>query len=129
MIRNDCRYTEEHEWAKKEDDGKIRGGITEYAVEQLGDIVLVELPEVGDSVSGGEPCGTIESVKAVTDLFAPVTGVVAEINELLLDEPNQVNEDPYGKGWMILVEPERTDSFERLMSAEKYEKLVREETE
>ena len=103
-IPKDLLYTKDHEWTKVNGDtAKI--GITEFAVHQLGDITLVELPAVGDTVTAGETMGTVESVKAVSDLYAPVTGTVTAVNELLEDEPEAVNDDPFGKGWMITVAP------------------------
>src|SRR6266700_3556058 len=98
----DLRYTKEHEWAKLEGD-KARVGITAFAQEQLGDVVFVELPKVGAKVSAMKPFGVVESVKAVSDLFAPLTGEVVEINAELPKKPEAVNADPYGKGWMIVV--------------------------
>ena len=101
-IPKELLYTKEHEWAKVDGD-TVTVGITEFAVSQLGDITLVELPEVDDSVEAGETMGTVESVKAVSELYAPITGQVQEINEALEEEPEQVNDDPFGQGWMIKV--------------------------
>src|SRR5262245_4999259 len=101
-VPTDLRYTKEHEWAKKE-GGSIRVGITAFAQEQLGDVVFVELPKVGAKVTQQQTFGVVESVKAVSDLFAPVSGEVIEVNGTLLNAPQTVNEDPYGKGWMLLV--------------------------
>jgi glycine cleavage system H protein len=112
-------YTKDHEWAKVQGDAAIIG-ITQFAVEQLGDITLVELPEVGDSVEAGESMGTIESVKAVSDLYAPVSGTVTAINGNLEDEPELVNDDPFGQGWMIKVELSDETEAEDLMDAEAY---------
>lgn len=112
-------YTKEHEWAKVE--GKSATiGITEFAVDQLGDITLVELPGVGDAVKAGETMGTVESVKAVSDLYAPLTGTVTAINEKLEDEPELVNEDPFGTGWMIKVALSDEDETNDLMDADAY---------
>lgn len=124
-IPQDLRYSEEHEWAKVE-DGRVRVGITDYAQEQLGDVVYVELPDVGDNVSFMEPFGVIESVKAASDLFAPVSGTVVEVNERLEDEPELVNEDPYGEGWMIVVEADDLSELDKLMSPEEYEAMLAE---
>ena len=125
-IPQGLRYSEEHEWAKVE-NGRVRVGITDYAQEQLGDVVYVELPDVGDSVSFMEPFGVIESVKAASDLFAPVSGTVVEVNERLEDEPELVNEDPYGEGWMIVVEADDLSELDKLMSPEEYEAMLAEQ--
>jgi glycine cleavage system H protein len=112
-------YTKDHEWAKVQGDAAIIG-ITQFAVEQLGDITLVELPEVGDSVEAGESMGTIESVKAVSDLYAPISGTVTAINGNLEDEPELVNDDPFGQGWMIKIELSDETEAEDLMDWEGY---------
>lgn len=105
----DRKYTKEHEWAKEE-DGKIYIGITAFAVEQLGDITLVELDVgVGDEVKAGEAFGTLESVKTLSDLYAPLSGRVVEVNDALENEPELVNEDPWEKGWMVAIEPTNQD--------------------
>ena len=122
----DLRYTKEHEWASKE-GGVVTIGVTAFAVEQLGDITLVDLPEVGDDVTTGEAFGVIESVKSVSDLFAPVSGKVSAINERLEDEPELVNEAPYGDGWMVKIEVSG-DDFEGMMDPEAYAKLVAEQS-
>ena len=119
----DLRYTREHEWAKREGD-RVRVGITDFAQEQLGDVVFVELPKVGAKVSAMKTFGVVESVKAVSDLFAPLTGEVVEINAELPKKPEVVNADPYGKGWMIVVKLANPKEWETLMSAADYEKLV-----
>ncbi len=112
-------YTKDHEWAKVNGDNAVVG-ITQFAVEQLGDITLVELPEVGDTVEAGEAMGTIESVKAVSDLYAPLSGTVTAINGNLEDEPELVNDDPFGQGWMIKIELSDETEAEDLMDAESY---------
>lgn len=119
-------YTKEHEWARREDDGTIIVGITAHAVEQLGDITAVTLPDVDDEVDAGERFGDIDSVKAVSDLYAPIAGKVVRINESLEDEPEQINDDPYGKGWMVAIAPSDADAFGALMSAADYAKLIAE---
>src|SRR5688572_21633153 len=103
-IPEDLRYTKEHEWAKREGD-RVRVGITTYAQEQLGDVVFVELPKVGAKLTAHATFGVVESVKAVSDLFAPVSGEVDEVNGELPNTPQLVNQDPYGRGWMLLVKP------------------------
>jgi glycine cleavage system H protein len=119
----DLRYTKEHEWAKLEGD-KARVGITAFAQEQLGDVVFVELPKAGTKVTAMKTFGVVESVKAVSDLFAPLSGEVLEINAELPKKPEVVNADPYGKGWMIVVKLADTKEWDGLMSAADYEKLV-----
>ena len=122
-IPADLRYTREHEWAKVEGD-RVRVGITAFAQEQLGDVVFVELPKVGARVTAMKTFGVVESVKAVSDLFAPVTGEVAEVNEALPKNPELVNSDPYGRGWMLVIRVSDAKDVDALMSAADYEKLT-----
>lgn len=122
----ELRYSEEHEWVKDE-GGNVRVGITHFAQSELGDIVFVELPEVGDEVTADEPFGSVESVKTVSELYAPVSGKVVEVNEDLSDSPEFVNESPYEKAWMIVVEPSDRSELEKLMSAEQYEAMIKED--
>jgi glycine cleavage system H protein len=119
MEPTDRKYTKEHEWAKL-DDGLAVVGITDYAQEQLGDIVYVELPQLGDAVEQSQTFGIIESVKAASDLFAPVSGEVVAVNEDLVDRPELVNEDPYEGGWMVKVQPEDETQMDALLTAEDY---------
>jgi glycine cleavage system H protein len=126
-LPKELRYSEEHEWVKEEGDNKVRVGITDFAQSELGDIVFVELPEVGTEVTAGEPFGSVESVKTVSELYAPVSGKVLEVNGELEDAPEKVNESPYGEGWMIVVEMSDPSDLDKLLSAEKYEKLVNED--
>jgi len=121
----DLRYSEEHEWVKVEGD-KVRIGITHFAQSELGDIVFVELPEVGDEVTADEPFGSVESVKTVSELYAPVSGKVVEVNEDLADSPEFVNESPYEKAWMIVVELSDSSEMDNLMTAEQYEEMTNE---
>lgn len=122
-IPKELRYTQDHEWAKL--DGQIAQiGITDFAVEQLGDITLVELPEVGEHVSAGDTIGVIESVKAVSDLYSPLTGTVTAINEELDDAPENVNDDPYGAGWMLKIEIEDPGEHENLFDAAGYKEYL-----
>lgn len=122
----DLRYSEEHEWVKDEGD-KVRVGITYFAQSELGDIVFVELPEVGDEVTADEPFGSVESVKTVSELYAPVSGKVVEINEELSDSPEFVNESPYEKAWMIVIEPSDKSELDKLMSADQYDEMTKED--
>jgi glycine cleavage system H protein len=121
----DLRYSEEHEWVKVE-DGKVRIGITHFAQSELGDIVFVELPEVGDELTADEPFGSVESVKTVSELYAPISGKVVEVNEDLADSPEFVNESPYEKAWMVVVEPTDLSEVDKLMDAEKYNAMINE---
>ncbi len=116
-------YTQEHEWIRIEGErGTI--GITDYAQGELGDIVFAELPEAGDEIEQGEPFGTIEAVKTVEDLYAPVTGVVLEVHEELGEDAAPINSDPYGEGWMIVVRMTRDDELETLLSPQAYGELI-----
>lgn len=121
----DLRYSEEHEWVKVE-DGKARIGITHFAQSELGDIVFVELPQVGDEIKTNEPFGSVESVKTVSELYAPISGKVVEVNNELEDSPEFVNESPYESAWMIVIEPTDSSEIESLMTAEQYEKMTKE---
>lgn len=124
-IPNELRYSKEHEWVKVEGE-KVRIGITDFAQSELGDIVFVELPEVGDEISLDQPFGSVESVKTVSELYAPVSGKVVEINEELNDSPEFVNESPYEKAWMVTVELSDNSEVEKLMTAEQYEDMIKE---
>jgi glycine cleavage system H protein len=120
---DDVRYVESHEWVKEE-GGRARIGITDYAQDQLGDIVFVELPAVGKTFATGAPFGSVESVKAVSELYMPIGGKVVEINAVLENSPELVNSSPYDQGWMIVVEPSSPDELKALLSAPSYrEKL------
>ena len=119
----DLRYTREHEWAKQ-DGARIRVGVTAFAQEQLGDVVFVELPKVGARLTAKQAFGVVESVKAVSDLFAPISGEVVEINAELPQKPETVNKEPYGKGWMILVKPSNAAEWDQLLTAQQYEEFV-----
>ncbi len=119
----DLRYTSDHEWLRAQ-GASWRVGITQFAVDQLGDITLVDLPKVGDSVTKGQRFGTVESVKSVSDLYAPVSGKVIAVNAGLKDAPEEVNAEPYGKGWMIDIEASDKSEVEQLMNAEAYTKHV-----
>jgi glycine cleavage system H protein len=120
----ELRYTREHEWAKIEGK-RARIGITHYAQDQLGDVVFVELPKVGAKVTQLQTFGVVESVKAVSDLFAPLSGVVVEVNQELTREPERVNRDPYGAGWLVVVELSHPAEAEKLMTAAQYEEFLK----
>ncbi|HVI01175.1 MAG TPA: glycine cleavage system protein GcvH [Enhygromyxa sp.] len=123
-LPENLRYTKDHEWARRNDDGTITVGITAHAVEQLGDITAVSLPEAGESLSSGERFGDIDSVKAVSDLYAPIDGEVVERNARLDGEPELINEDCYGAGWMIRVKPSGGGSLDGLLDAAAYRELL-----
>ncbi len=119
-------YTKEHEWAKKLDDGMVAVGIDDFAQAQLHEIVYVELPEMDAEVSQGQAIGAVESVKAVSDMYSPVSGKVVEVNEALLDAPEQINNDPYGEGWIAKLEPSNLDAdLGKLMDAAAYAEYLK----
>ncbi|OGO05311.1 MAG: glycine cleavage system protein H [Chloroflexi bacterium RBG_13_56_8] len=118
-----CRYTKSHEWVLVEGDYAY-AGITDYAQDQLSDIVYVEMPEVGDSFNKGEVFGVVESVKAASDVYLPIAGEIVEVNEELIDSPELVNQDPYGEGWFVKFAWEDTDELDTLMEAEAYAQYV-----
>ncbi|WP_312907697.1 glycine cleavage system protein GcvH [Natronosalvus caseinilyticus] len=120
---DDRRYQESHEWALETDDG-VRIGISDFAQDELGDVVFVELPNEGEDVTAGESFGVVESIKAVSDLYAPISGTVTAVNEDLFDAPELVNEDPFDEGWMLAVDPDDESELEDLLTAEEYEEQV-----
>lgn len=120
-VPSELKYVASHEWLRMEDDGTITVGITDHAQEALGDIVYVELPDVGDTVAVDDEVAVVESVKAASDVYAPITGEVVAINEALEDDPEVINTDPYGEGWMYRIRPDNADDFDSLLSAEEYQ--------
>ncbi|WP_066371584.1 glycine cleavage system protein GcvH [Neobacillus fumarioli] len=126
-VPKELRYSEEHEWVKTEEGGKVRVGITDFAQHELGDIVFVELPEVGAELTANEPFGSVESVKTVSELYAPVSGKVVEVNEELNDNPEFVNESPYEKAWMIVIELSNSGEVDELLTSEQYEEMIKED--
>jgi len=122
-IPKDCKYTKEHEWIKAQGN-TAQVGITAYAKDQLGDVVYLELPEPGTAVTRGQPFGVVESTKAVSELFAPVSGKVTKVNQALVDAPEGINEDPYEKGWMVEIEMSSPAEASELLSAKQYEELL-----
>lgn len=122
-VPDDLRYTGDHEWARLE-DGRVRIGITDYAQDALGDVVFVQLPEPGTQVEAGASCGEVESTKSVSDIYAPVAGVVVEVNSELGDAPQRLNEDPYGEGWICVIEPADASAYEALLDAAAYRSLI-----
>jgi glycine cleavage system H protein len=127
MYPANFRYTREHEWVAV-DGQTATAGITDHAQKALGDIVFVELPKIGGRVEAGKPCGTVESVKAVSDIFSPVTGEVTEVNAALEKSPEWINQDPHGKAWMFKVKLSAPAPLDQLLTAEQYEEYVRQET-
>ncbi|EPZ39849.1 MULTISPECIES: glycine cleavage system protein GcvH [Anoxybacillus] len=122
-IPKELRYSQEHEWVRVEGD-TVRIGITDFAQSELGDIVFVELPEVGAQLTANEPFGSVESVKTVSELYAPISGKVIAVNEELNDNPEYVNESPYDKAWMIVIEPSDMSEVDNLLTAEQYEQMI-----
>ncbi len=121
---DELRYAESHEWAKLEADDKVRMGISEFAQDALGDVVFVEVPEVGAELTAGEPCAEVESTKSVSDVNAPVSGTVVEVNDALEANPELVNSDPYDDGWFAVIAASDTSELDNLMSAQGYEASV-----
>ncbi|RUQ33058.1 MAG: glycine cleavage system protein GcvH [Candidatus Competibacteraceae bacterium] len=122
IIPADLRYAETHEWARTQDDGLVTVGITDHAQHLLGDLVFVELPEIGRVVSVAEGCAVVESVKAASDVYSPLDGVIVEVNELLADNPELINQDPYGEGWIFRLKTVST--LDALMDATAYEAIA-----
>ena len=120
----DLRYSREHEWARSENDGRVRVGITDFAQDALGDVVYVDLPEPGTQVSAGQPFGEVESTKSVSDVYAPVSGTIVERNGALEDKPELVNEQPYGDGWLVAIEPSEAAELEQLLDSSGYQEHV-----
>jgi glycine cleavage system H protein len=121
----ELRYTEEHEWVATREETLVRVGITEYAQDQLGDVVFVDLPEVGRQVSAGDVFGEVESTKSVSELFAPVDGEVVAVNDAVADSPELINSDPYGEGWLIEIRLDDPSGLEALLEAEAYDALTK----
>ncbi|MGD9679048.1 MAG: glycine cleavage system protein GcvH [Vulcanibacillus sp.] len=125
-VKKSCKYSKEHEWVELIGDNRARVGVTDYAQHSLGDIVFVELPELGAQIIKGESIGSIESVKAVSEIYTPINGTIFEVNQSLEDTPELLNEDPYEKGWIAIVEVKDISELEDLMSAEEYEAFLKE---
>ncbi len=126
-IKQNLKYSKEHEWVEVLDDNKVKIGITDFAQHSLGDIVFVELPELDDEVTVDETFGSVESVKAVSDVYSPVSGKIVETNSNLEDAPESINDDPYGAGWMVIVELSDSSELDNLLSAEEYDVFIKEE--
>ncbi len=123
-IPGDLKFLKSHEWARVEGDGKVTVGISDHAQGLLGDLVYVELPNVGDRVEAGNACAVVESVKAASDVYAPVSGTVVEVNSALADKPETINEDAYGDGWLFVVEAEEPDQLNELLGPDDYAELL-----
>lgn len=124
MYPENLRYSKDHEWVKDEGDGRVRIGITHYAQEELGDVVFVELPEAGQTITKDTPFSVVESVKAVSDIYAPVSGTIVEVNDELESRPELINEDPYGEGWIVVVELSDPSELDTLFTAEQYKEHI-----
>ena len=120
----DLFYAETHEWARQEDDGSVTVGITDHAQQALGDVVYVELPPVGTAVLAGAQTGIVESVKAASDIYMPITGEIVGVNEALEEEPELVNQDPYGAGWLFKIKPADENDLDQLLSADDYKEQI-----
>ncbi len=123
-LPGDLKFLKSHEWARKDDAGQITIGISDHAQGLLGDLVYVELPKVGDHVDAGKTCAVVESVKAASDVYAPVSGVVLRVNEDLSDKPETVNEDAFGAGWIFVVQPDEGTEFDQLLDANAYQEIL-----
>jgi glycine cleavage system H protein len=123
-VPDDLRYTADHEWIRREGDGRLRIGITDYAQDALGDVVFVQLPDPGSQVEAGASFSEVESTKSVSDVYAPLAGVVVEVNTELGDAPQRLNEDPYGEGWICVIEPADAGAFDALLDAAAYRALI-----
>ncbi len=127
-IPEELRYTKTHEWVRQNEDGTVTVGITDHAQDLLGDMVYVELPEAGTQLAVGDECMVVESVKAASDIYAPLSGEVVEINDALADTPELINQDPYGEGWLFTLQPVEGGEREELMGADAYQELIESES-
>jgi glycine cleavage system H protein len=127
-IPGDLKFLKSHEWARVEDDGSVTVGISDHAQSQLGDLVYVELPAVGDSVDAGSASAVVESVKAASDVYSPVSGKVTKVNSALADRPETINEDAYGEGWIFVVEPSDSAELDELLTPAAYSELIENES-
>jgi len=123
-IPGDLKFMKSHEWARIEGDGKVTVGISDHAQDLLGDLVYVDLPDVGDSVEAGNACAVLESVKAASDIYAPVSGTITEVNSALADKPETINEDAYGDGWLFVIEASDPDQAKELLAPDDYAALI-----
>jgi glycine cleavage system H protein len=128
-VPGELKYTRDHEWVALLDDGTVRVGITDHAQAALGDLVFVEVPEAGSALATGDACAVVESVKAASDVYCPVSGEILEVNEALADSPEIINRDPYGDGWIMTIQPDDPDELEELMDADAYQELLDRESD
>ena len=128
-IPENYKFLSSHEWAKLEEDGKVTVGISDYAQDQLGDIVFVELPEIDSEVNQGDEAAVVESVKAASDVYCPLAGTIVNTNEILIEKPELVNNDPYGEGWLFRLRPDLPGELEGLLDDKNYERLLAEDNE
>ena len=126
-IPGDLKFLKSHEWARVEDSGRVTVGISHHAQGLLGDLVYVELPNVGDTIQAGTACAVVESVKAASDVYSPVSGTIVEVNEALADKPETINEDAFGDGWLFVVEPTDTEALADLLSPDDYAQMLEDE--
>ncbi len=126
-LPGDLLYTSEHEWLRRENDGSVTVGVTDHAQSALGDLVYVELPEVGQDVDSGGDMAVVESVKAASDVYAPIDGSIAAVNEELADDPEKINADPYGDGWIVRIQPKESIDESALMTPDTYQELLDQE--
>ena len=126
-IPTECKFLASHEWARLEEDGVVTIGISDHAQNALGDVVFVELPETGQQIAAGEEAGVVESVKAASDIYSPVSGSVVSVNSALEDEPEKVNQDPFGEGWFFKIEPDDVSELDELLDGEAYQEVCDEE--
>ena len=126
-IPGDLKFLKSHEWARVEDSGRVTVGISDHAQGLLGDLVYVELPNVGDTIQAGTACAVVESVKAASDVYSPVSGTIVEVNEALADKPETINEDAFGEGWLFVVQPTDTEAFADLLSPDDYAQMLEDE--
>jgi glycine cleavage system H protein len=127
LVPEDLAYTRDHEWAKIGPDGKVRVGITDYAQDALGDVVFVQLPDEGATLAEGDTLGEVESTKSVSEIYAPISGAVVGVNSSLSDAPEQLNDDPYGNGWICEIEPSNENALAGLLDAAAYRALIEEQ--
>ncbi|HID49146.1 MAG TPA: glycine cleavage system protein GcvH [Chromatiales bacterium] len=126
-IPQELRYTRSHEWIRREEDGTLTVGITDHAQQLLGDLVFVDTPEVGEECAVGDDCAVVESVKAASDVYAPITGEIVAVNEKLADTPELLSQDPYGEGWIFRIRPVDEKEYDGLMDADAYQEIIAEE--
>lgn len=124
QVPDDLRFIATHQWVRLDDDGMATVGITDFAQDSLGDVVFVELPQVGTQVTNGAEAGVVESVKSASDVYSPVTGEVIAVNEALEESPEKINEDPYGEGWLYRVHPDNADELADLLDSEQYQEVL-----